>query len=409
MFSINIIKQLNRCDFFFFLWVIYYLQGIIYPEGGIISISILAINLLISVYYAIKVIEIPDKPVYFKGLTCLLIMFSIYGILLIVLNGVTFHYGIANTKPSYNYIKSIYLSLLPIFPFFYFTVSGYLTEGRLKKWIIIFFFSCTLTYFKTKQQELLSIGSDQTETTNNAGYLFLSLLPAVILYKKKPILMLVCLLYIMAFIIMGMKRGAIIIGALIFLYLLYSIWRTFDYGKKLQFFIIALIAIIGAVYLVFYQMETSEYALQRIADTKEGNSSGRDIIFHFFWNYFTNEADLLHYLVGRGAYGTLEIYHKFAHNDWLELAINQGLLGIGIYLFYWICLYKTWKNCTNLTTKSVLFMIGLICFIKTLFSMSYEDMTFLDTSILGFALASNYKFEIDDDEQIEDSMLFVIE
>ena len=96
----------------------------------------------------------------------------------------------------------------------------------------------------------------------------------------------------------------------------------------------------------------------------------------------------MHFLLGRGANGTLEIYYNYAHNDWLEIAVNQGLLGVIIYFVYWKNMYATWKNATNVDAKAIIAMAIIVYFAKTLFSMSYGDMTYVFTSVLGYALAN---------------------
>ena len=237
---------------------------------------------------------------------------------------------------------------------------------------------------------ILARGSSADEITNNAGYLFLSLIPIWVLFRKKPLLQYAGLAFCMAFILMGMKRGAILIGGVVVLYLIWQIIRNAR-GKQ-RFIVILLTAVlaIAGVYFVIDMMSSSDYFIQRIEDTKAGNSSARDDLYSFFWTYFTERAELLHYLFGRGANGTLEVYYGYAHNDWLEIAINQGLLGIIIYLIYWINFYKTWRQSTNIDAKTILALVGIIYFAKTLFSMSYEDMTYVCTSVFGYALA-NYK------------------
>ena len=128
--------------------------------------------------------------------------------------------------------------------------------------------------------------------------------------------------------------------------------------------------------------------MKRLEDTIEGNTSGRDSLYSFFWTYFTKNDNFLHYLIGRGANGTLEIYDNYAHNDWLEIAVNQGLLGIFVYAFYWFGFYKTWRNASNIEAKSILTLMALIFFAQTMFSMSYSDMSYVSTSILGYALSA---------------------
>ena len=334
----------------------------------------------------------PNHPPYIKGLNLLVMMFSIYGFALILLNPSTIHYGLSGiSTASYSYIKSIYLSILPIYAFYYFSLKGYLTEDRLRWWAVVFCSSCVLSYYLYMQQameKLLERGSSAEETTNNAGYLFLSLIPVWVLFRKKPLLQYAGLAFCMAFILMGMKRGAILIGGVVVLYLIWQIIRNAR-GKQ-RFIVILLTAVlaVAGVYYVIDMMTSSDYFIQRLEAAKEGNTSGRDSIYSFFWTYFTEKADVLHYLFGRGANGTLEIYEKAAHNDWLEIAVNQGLLGIAVYVFYWKKLYSTWRQSTNIEATTILALVGIIYFAKTFFSMSYGDMTYVCTSVLGYALAT---------------------
>lgn len=388
MISLNPAK-LNRCDWFIIVWVLYYLQGVLYSSGGAISTGLLGINLLVSIYCAIKIWQIPNNPPYIKGLNILVLMFSIYGFALILLNPSTIHYGLSGmSMASYNYIKSIYLSILPIYAFYYFSLKGYLTAERLRWWTVVFSISCVVSYYIYMQQALEPLLSSAEETTNNAGYLFLSLIPIWVFYRKKPLLQYAGLAFCLAFILMGMKRGAILIGGVVVLYLIWQIIKNAR-GKQRVIVILLTVALaVAGVYFVIDMMTSSDYFMQRLEATKEGNSSGRDSLYSFFWTYFTEKADAIQYLFGRGANGTLEIYYNYAHNDWLEIAVNQGLLGIAVYAVYWKQFYSTWRQSTNIEAKTILALVGIIYFAKTLFSMSYGDMTYVCTSVLGYALAT---------------------
>ena len=240
-------------------------------------------------------------------------------------------------------------------------------------------------------EKLLARGSLAEETTNNAGYLFLSLIPIWVVYRRKPLLQYAGLAFCMAFILMGMKRGAILIGGVVVLYLIWQIIKNArDKQRVIVILLTAVLAVVG-VYFVIDMMTSSDYFMQRLEATKEGNSSGRDSLYSFFWTYFTEKADAIQYLFGRGANGTLEIYYNYAHNDWLEIAVNQGLLGIIVYAVYWKKFYSTWRQSTNIEAKTILALVGIIYFAQTLFSMSYGDMTYVCTSVLGYALATYKK------------------
>lgn len=386
------ISRINRCDLFLVAWVLYYLQGILYPAGGAISITLLGLTLLVSANCAIKVLQWRNNPVYFKGFNMLMLLFTIYGFALIISSSSTLYYPLSGkTMPSYNYIKSIYLSLLPIYPFYYYTKKGYLTAERLQKWGLIFLVSITLSYYRMQRdalQELLEEGSSADEVTNNMGYLFLSILPMLVIYRKKPLLQFAAFAFVMAFLIMGMKRGAIIIGSISAIYFMWQLIKKSSGRARFMFIFLSVAICVSVVYFFIHEMATSDYMQQRLESTMEGNSSGRDNLYSFFWHYFTYEADVLHYLIGRGANGTLEIYYNYAHNDWLEIAVNQGVLGLVVYALYYLGFYKTWKCATNTDAKTILALMLFIFFAKTLFSMSYADMTFVATAPLGYALAT---------------------
>ena len=175
----------------------------------------------------------PNNPPYIKGLNLLVLMFSIYGFALILMNPSTIHYSMSGMKmASYNYIKSIYLSILPIYAFYYFSLKGYLTTERLRWWAVVFCISCVVSYYYNMQQALEKLLLSAEETTNNAGYLFLSLIPIWVLFRKKPLLQYAGLAFCMAFILMGMKRGAIAIGGVAVLYLIWQISKNTRFKQR---------------------------------------------------------------------------------------------------------------------------------------------------------------------------------
>lgn len=382
------IKNFNRCDFFLLIWVLYYLQGIAYPEGGVTSLALLVVNLLISASCTFKVMQWRNKPIYFKGLNILILLFTIYGFILVFMSPSTIYYPLSGmSMKSYSYIKSIYLSLLPIYPFYYYIKKGFLTAERLRIWGVIFLASVTLSYIRMQRDALKAL-LDADEITNNSCYLFLSCLPLLVLYRKKPLIQFACLAFMIAFIVMGMKRGAIAIGLVCAVYFMLQSIRNSKGKTRILFMLLSIGICICAVFFFTHEMTTSDYMMKRIDDTLAGNTSGRDNLYSFFWKYFTEQADFKHYLIGRGANGTLEIYYNYAHNDWLEIAVNQGILGVVVYAFYWLCFYKTWKHATNIDAKTILALTALIFFAKTMFSMSYNDMSYVSTSVLGYALAT---------------------
>ena len=244
-----------------------------------------------------------------------------------------------------------------------------------------------MRYFLHQQEVLVRSAEEIEEITNNLGYVFLSLIPLMAFWSHKKFVQYFGLALSMMFIIFGMKRGAIMIGALSIVMFLHQSLKSATRKQKFWTFFLSFVLIIGAIYLVSYMLRNSAYFNERLEITLEGNSSGRDRLYSVFWRHFINESNPFLFLFGNGALATLSIASNYAHNDWLEIAINQGLLGVLVYVYYWIMFYKTWKKSAfdseiYLATGLVL----LIFFMKTLFSMSYSDMNIYTTICLGYSM-----------------------
>ncbi len=385
----------NPCNIYISLLAFYSMQGTMIPTGGsVLSQMITLTTMLMGLYYTVKVMAMKGKPVYFKGLNLLFFIFVVYGLVLLFSDH---HYVIKakrfgdGTVSNFSFLKNIFLSLPNIYTFYYFSTKKYLTEKLLKGWVFALFGVAVFRFFDNQmsaiQVQLLE-GIDSDEVTNNMGYLFVALIPSVALFRNKNLLQYGMIIFCMAFIVMGMKRGAIIVGVLLMLYFLYFNYRYHQSMSKTKVLFFSALIVIATVYIVQYMMETSDYFMARIAQTEEGGSSGRDAIYEHFWNHFKNETDNVKFIFGNGANATLGIYINYAHNDWLEIAINQGVLGLVAYAFYWLCFLKTiWNTKHNKTARLVLSLCFISFFVMTIFSMSYTEYSMMACTTFGYCLA----------------------
>lgn len=385
----------NPCNIYLSFLTFYLIQGVMIPTGGtVFSQLILSCAMLMGIYYTVKTICLPNIPVYFTGLNMLFFMFIIYGILLLFSNH---HYIIIfswSEVPNSTFLKNIFLSLPNVYVFYYFSRKGYLTEKALKKWVIVFLASSVFRYIDN-QMALLNMmqlkGVQTKEMTNNMGYLFVALMPTIAVFKDKVRIQYGILILCMAFIMMAMKRGAIIVGTIMLIYILYFNYKYNKNVSKRKVIVFSLFIIVAAYFITEYMMESSDYFMSRIEQTKEGNSSGRNALYERYWNHFKNETDIFKYLLGNGANATLGIGVNYAHNDWLEIAIDEGVLGLVIYCIYWFCFWRTIASIKyNITAKLVLTLTFISFLIMTVFSMSYTEYSIYSCSVFGYYLA-HYK------------------
>ena len=116
---------------------------------------------------------------------------------------------------------------------------------------------------------------------------------------------------------MGMKRGAILLGAILAIYFLYHSLKEASQKEKLYLLLLSLVASILILLVVQDLMANSAYFQRRVEQTLEGNASGRDSIYSLLWYSFLENGSLFHCLFGFGADATITFAGNYAHNDWL--------------------------------------------------------------------------------------------
>ena len=384
----------NPCVWYLLIWCIYYLQGIIYSEGSFISrLSLLAI-FVISAGHAYRTIQMPGKPVFFRGLNALVLMFTIYGLFLFLTDGTTTHGKVQNVQ-SMLYLKSYYMALLPIYSCYYYARKGYLNKDVLSLFAVIFVALGIANYYRMQRETLeylASLKSDRTEITNNIGYVMLSVIPSLLIFNKKPLWQYIGIGFCVVFILMAMKRGAILCAGL---FLVAFVWHKMKSSRSSSRRILVIAAIIVGFYLLAQFVENmltnSDYFLARLEQTRAGDASGRESMYNEYFNHYFFDAEIIPKLIGYGANGTIKVFENYAHNDWLETLIDQGFVGIIIFCFYISCFLKTIRMRTlHPESKFALKVIFLLFILQTFFSAGITNTTIYTCCMFGYALNNGF-------------------
>lgn len=284
-------------------------------------------------------------------------------------------------------------SFLPIYTYFLFAKLGYVTEKMIKIWFWVFLAQTILIYMSFRV--VLGLEDDEEMITNNRGYLFVYLFPFVYFFRKRPLLQYALAALFLYFAIFSLKRGSILITSLAFVFLLWKQISNASISRKT----LAVVALIVLVYFgtgVVENMYENNIVFQhRVESTIAGNLSQRDVIAEKLMNIYLS-SNIFHILFGFGADGTL-LYGNYAHNDWLEILFDQGLLGFVAFSTFWITIYRLWRNEVRKKADIALLLGFLfICnFPKTLFSMWYSIANTFITLPLGYCLSQIYTTKID--------------
>lgn len=396
-------KILAFCDFYILSRLIYELQFLLFGRAGtLLSRLVFLFFVGASMYYTIYAISRYRLPKYMKALCVLLLMFTIYGLIPIV-NGESYHVG-PYVVPSYGYLQQIYLSLLPIFPFFVFTKQGIITQKRLQCWLLFFFVALSLQFIQNQNQSLIMAmesGSNAEGFTNNVGYYFLGVIPLLSFLSEKKMLQSIGLAIAMLFILLSVKRGAILIGAISLTWFFLNSLKNARHTQKVGIVVLGVFILAFGFFTIQNLLENSHYFNSRLEATLEGDSSARDFYYTLFRKHFFNESNLFLLLFGNGANATIKIGGNYAHNDWLEIAIDQGVFGLIIYFIFFVRFFKSCKIARF--DYNVYLAISLLFIIessKTFISMSYSDISIYSTFCLGYCMGRISDHELNMDNQM---------
>ena len=386
----------NSALWYIGLWLFYRLHGTLYPSGAFYSQLVLLLLVFWSFYHFTIILFQKNKTFFFKSLIVLTCMYIVYGLFLFLTDGMVVHGKSAINPPTYLYIETYLLSLLPIFSFYYFTKSGKIDISIMNVLVPIFIL-VSITEFYRSQAEMMQLILEKRkvlvdEITNNGGYIVASVLPTLLVYRNKKIIQYSCLVICAIFVLISMKRGAILISMLSILFILNdSLKHSKRVHKILTFSLIAIMAII-LICAFNSLLSSSDYFFERLQATKDGDTSSRDELYGEFIYFFINDANIFQQFIGIGANGTLKISFNYAHNDWLETLINQGIIGILIFISFWRNFFReTHASYLSEQSRYVVLTVFFFGITKTFFSMSIGEMTTYTNCVLGFALADGFK------------------
>lgn len=350
--------------------LLYVTQGISPALDGIYSLMLLML-LAISLFYLFKVNQEFGQSRFIKALNLVVLLITIYGIINIISpTGVS----LPNYRP-HTYLTNAYRPLLQIYPLYYFCRKGYINDEVIKSWIPLSFMVALIAYYVSNIMLGASMKMGDVEGTSNVGYLIVSLMP-LLYFLKKHVVKYILLVLIASFVFLCAKRGAILILVISIAWFIYFDLKNSSIGNK---FLGVMLAFIAGVLLFRYLtivFEESYYLNYLLEKTESGDSSGRDELYGKAWSLIVKSPSLITFLFGHGADSTYGLLGNRAHNDWLEIMLNQGVLGVILYANLWFQIFKIWFRSKSQRYTYIIMGAAIILFFpKTLFSMLYNELS----------------------------------
>ena len=275
-------------------------------------------------------------------------------------------------SPSISRIGAILATMPACILFRYLGRKGVITEKWINVSLILFLiagmFFYRYSYIREIERMMLN-ADDQYGITNNASSVFLGLV-AFLLLSKNRVVQWVSLFVCWFFLLTAAKRSNILGASLP---TLLFIWQYFKGIRTSWWNMIFLIVGFGfAVKYGFAWYDYNSHLAYKMEMTLSGDSNGRDGIYSYFLDLWLNSP--FHRLFfGYGFDGTVEAgtIKMHAHSDFVETLVDLGIVGITLFVSFFILLlkYAIKKTEYHYVFISVFFM----ALVKSFFSMGFLD------------------------------------
>lgn len=354
------------------IYVLYYLQGFLYASGSLISQAFLLLYLLMSLYGLYKFVKSTNKPDVIK----LLAFFLLLNVLTFLVSDKTVYgrsfeaIGEVNVfgqfKNIVGFVSSIFI------PYIYVRKNG-ISDKSLARMAILFIIMSFIRYsfaFNELQEE-----SESTlGFTNNAGYIVVCTIPFVpFLLKEHKWVAIALVVTLIGLIMTASKRGAILCMLVSLVFSLVFYMKATKFSLK-RIIVVAVIAC-AAGYAIYDNYSTNEYLQYRLEKTEEQGAGAREIAYAILWEHWLYDSNIVTQVIGNGSAQTIEVWGNYAHNDWLELLIDNGLVGVVLYLLIFIYGFRyIYKSELEPITRLSAYLCMIIWLLKTNFSMGYTDI-----------------------------------
>ena len=208
-----------------------------------------------------------------------------------------------------------------------------MNENTVKQIVYLFLIIYIIGLFYFIQGKLFQLVNLKRglEDTTNAIYCLVSIVPFLMLLKQKwlrlflLIIAFVCTLY-------SNKRGAAIVMALAMIPTISNVFEGMQNKRSKRFLIIA--TGIAIVYLLYYigGAYLNGRLFERFKEVEETGGSGRSEIWANVLDAY-NSSNFGEQLLGHGHYAVSSLGNATAaHNDFLDVLYDYGLVGLFVYV-----------------------------------------------------------------------------
>lgn len=343
---------------------LYFTQGWVFGSGSLVSQVLVGIWLLTNFYYLVYYFQKCE----ISSIAKVILVFWIVNLFYWIVSPKEVH-SLGLSFNTFGDFKNLTTVVLSYFPFAVLSRIKIINDNYMRHFAILFL-GAAIIAFMTKQGVNMAVFGFLI--TNNTAYYFAVVLPLLgVFWGDKKFW--IGFIVILVFLLLCAKRGAIFCAALTLLVYFPLSMKRISTNKVLSRIIGSVVILAVLAIVVINIFSSSELLQARLVDTQEGNSSARDLIYGELWSIFT-QSDFIIQIFGHGMSQTVPLIGSYAHNDWLELLTNEGVVGVILYASVFITMFNYYrKNKKRMEVRyAFMFLVAFLCLLfRSSFSMGY--------------------------------------
>lgn len=228
-------------------------------------------------------------------------------------------------------------------------------------------------------------------------YYIVGLLPLIFIYTPKTYRIIPFLIACVAVLMTGKRAGFLALGVILILYF----FPDAEQRKEKSFFALILpyVLLLGIVSVIVAKFVGSLNLnmFTRLDRLSEDGGSGRADRWLHIWREIVANETPISFFVGHGYNSVSSLVGGHAHNDFIEIFYNYGIISVILYISFYISLIK---ECVKMYmakfTYAKEFMVAIVVSVfLAMFSFYAIDCTHITccSVCFGLILAEWYKFQ----------------
>lgn len=268
-----------------------------------------------------------------------------------------------------------------------------ISRNTLISIVLVYIVLVEINYWRAMIFDFSNPNKDHVVTS---VYYLIVAIPFVLLMENKTLKKTVMAVIIIS-VVWSFKRSAALVLFVCFIGLFLANWKNLQQKQKKLFFVVSFFALVSIIFLPMLLKNVDSNVLNVWTSRLYSGADSRTDIYSEVLRIFSG-SNILNQLFGHGQNATVMYTYSglSAHNDYIEMLFDYGIVGLMLFMSFLINLYKTYIYITDVDDKHLrdgfVFALGIFIVASIPSHMlTYGTYFLLVILYIGYAIGESNK------------------